>query len=75
MFLHLGDFNAIAGKPNLQQVFDKLNDKYEFLFDEVTTIDNKKCDNILLPKHVKVKNKYLVTNEDISDHFLCVAEI
>ncbi len=71
----LGDFNAIEGKKNLQQVFDRMNEKYDFLFDEVTTIDNKKCDNILLPKDVVVKDKYLITNEDISDHFLCVAEI
>ena len=71
----LGDFNAILGKSNLQMVFDKLNDNYEYLFDEITTTDNKKCDNIILPKGTNVVNKYIVTNDDISDHFLCVAEI
>ena len=71
----LGDYNAIEGKVSLQKVFDKLNSNYQFLFDEITTIDNKKCDNILLPNTVKVKNKYIVKNTDISDHYLCVAEI
>ena len=71
----LGDFNAIEGKSSLQNVFDKINPDYNFLFDEITTIDNKKCDNILLPKNIKVKNKYIVKNTDISDHYLCVAEI
>ena len=71
----LGDFNAIKGKPQLQKVFDRVNKKYNFLFNEFTTIDNKKCDNILLPKSLEVKNKYIVKNEDISDHYLCVAEI
>ena len=71
----LGDFNAIEGKVNLKKVLDRIDSEYDFLFDEVTTIDNKKCDNILLPKNVKVKNKYIVKNSDISDHYLCVAEI
>lgn len=70
----LGDFNAIEGKENLQKVFDKLNSSHQFLFDEVTTNDNKKCDNILLPKKIKIKDKYIVKNFDISDHYLCVAE-
>ena len=70
----LGDFNAILGKECLQNVFDKL-ENYEFLFDEVTTIDNKKCDNIILPKTVNVLDRYVVVRDDISDHFLCVAEI
>lgn len=71
----LGDFNAILGKERLQLIFDRLNKKYQFLFDEITTTDNKKCDNILLPKDVRIKNKYLVKNTNISDHYLCVAEI
>lgn len=71
----LGDYNAIQGKVNLQKVFDKIDNLYEFLFDEVTTTDNKKCDNILLPKSVQVIDKYIVKNIDISDHFLCVVEI
>lgn len=71
----LGDYNAIEGKTNLQKVFVNLNNDYDFLFDEITTIDNKKCDNILLPKNVKIKDKYIVKNTDISDHYLCVAEI
>ena len=71
----LGDFNAIEGKQNLQKVFEKMNSKYNYLFDEITTIDNKKCDNIILPKSITVKNKYIVKNTDISDHYLCVAEI
>lgn len=71
----LGDFNAIEGKSNLQNVFDRINLKYNFLFDEITTNDNKKCDNILLPKNISIKDKYIVKNDDISDHFLCVVEI
>ena len=71
----LGDYNAIAGKSNLQQVFDRIDKEYDFLFDEITTIDNKKCDNILLPKNVVVKDKYIIKNTDISDHYLCVVEI
>ena len=70
----LGDYNAILGKPSLQQVFDRLHN-YKFLFDEVTTIDNKKCDNILLPQNVQVLDQYVVVRDDISDHYLCVAEI
>lgn len=70
----LGDYNAILGKTNLQCVFNNL-ESHEFLFDDITTIDNKKCDNILLPKTVKVINKYVVANKDTSDHFLCVVEI
>ena len=70
-----GDFNAIEGKQNLQKVFEKMNSKYNYLFYEITTIDNKKCDNIILPKNLAVKNKYIVKNTDISDHYLCVAEI
>lgn len=71
----LGDYNAIEGKSNLQKVFDRIDMRYEFLFDEITTIDNKKCDNILLPKNLHVINKYIVKNNNISDHYLCVAEI
>lgn len=71
----LGDFNAIKGKEDLQKVFDKINLNYNFLFDEVTTIDDKKCDNIILPNNINVKNKYIVKNTDISDHYLCIAEI
>ena len=71
----LGDFNAIEGKSSLQNVFDRITSNYNFLFDEITTNDNKKCDNILLPKKIKIKNKYIVKHTDISDHYLCVAEI
>ena len=71
----LGDFNAIEGKVHLQKVFDRIDKEFNFLFDEVTTIDNKKCDNILLSKNINVKSKYIVKNTDISDHYLCVAEI
>jgi len=71
----LGDFNAIKGKEHLSQVFDKINDKYNFLFNEITTTDDKKCDNIILPKKIKVKSSYVVKDNLVSDHLLCVAEI
>ena len=71
----LGDFNAIDGKKHLEKVFDKFEGRYQFLFDEVTTVDGKKCDNIILPRDVAVKNSYIVHDNKTSDHFMCVAEI
>lgn len=71
----LGDFNAIEGKKHLEKVFDKFEGRYQFLFDEVTTVDGKKCDNIILPRDVAVKNSYIVHDNKTSDHFMCVAEI
>ncbi|MBQ3048268.1 MAG: endonuclease/exonuclease/phosphatase family protein [Clostridia bacterium] len=71
----MGDYNAIEGKDSLQKVFDKLKNTHNFLFDQITTTDNKKCDNILLPKNIVVKNKYIVERRDVSDHYLCVAEV
>lgn len=71
----LGDFNAKLGKSCLQKVFDRVAVDYQFLYNEITTTDDKQCDNILLPKKVAVKNKKLLEKQDISDHFLLVAEI
>lgn len=70
----LGDFNAIEGKKHLKEVFDKF-DEYQFLFDEITTTDGKRCDNIILPKSVKIKSSYIVKENTTSDHLMCVAEI
>lgn len=69
-----GDYNAIKGKSNLQQVFNRLDEKYNYVFDDITTVDFKKCDNVLLPKDVKVKNKKIFINDETSDHYLCVVE-
>ena len=71
----LGDFNAIEGKKHLSQVFDRFGERYQFLFDEITTTDGKKCDNIILPKEIEVKAKYIVKDNLTSDHLMCVAEI
>ena len=47
----------------------------EFVFDEVSTVDDKKCDNILIPKKITKKSHKMIKNADSSDHFMCIIEI
>ncbi len=70
-----GDFNVVSGKTDLQKLLDMVAKEYNFVFDDVTTIDNKKCDNILVPKNINIQSKKIVTNTPVSDHFLCYVDI
>ncbi len=70
-----GDFNAVLGSSELVRVLDKLQSTHRFCFDEITTTDGKRTDNILVPKATKIKSQYIETKITPSDHFLCVIEI
>lgn len=70
-----GDFNVIDGKAKLVKFLNELEPTHEFVFDEITTTDSKRCDNIIVPKNIKIKSKKIITNTGISDHFLCIIEI
>lgn len=70
-----GDFNCIEGVPKLKNTLTSLCKTYEPAFDEVTTIDGKKCDNILTPKSFTIKSKGMVKNDLSSDHYMCFVEI
>ena len=69
-----GDYNVIEGAEKLKKLLSKLTD-FEFVFDEVSTVDKKKCDNILIPKKITKKSQKMIKNADSSDHFMCVVEI
>lgn len=70
-----GDFNVVEGKKKLQSLLSKLSDQYIFTFDCVTTTDDKKCDNILVPNDMEIENIKLVTSTRVSDHYLCFVDI
>ncbi len=69
-----GDYNVVEGAEKLKKLLSKLNG-FNFVFDEVSTVDNKKCDNILIPKKIKIKSQKMIENADSSDHFMCIVEI
>lgn len=69
-----GDYNVVEGSSKLKILLNNLTD-FEFVFDEVSTVDNKKCDNILIPKKIAKKSKKMIKNTDSSDHFMCIVEI
>lgn len=69
------DFNVIEGREKLVLLLSKLAKTHNFVFDEITTTDNKKCDNILLPKSIEVKNSWVEKNGAPSDHYMCIVEI
>ena len=74
------DGSAAAAIRELQKTYTdiKLDLVIPYLtksINEYKELYYKKCDNILLPKDVEVKDKYIVKNTDISDHYLCVVEI
>lgn len=70
-----GDFNAVLGFCELAKVLDKLQSTHTFCFDNITTTDGKRTDNILVPKDTRIKNQHIETEITPSDHFLCVIEI
>lgn len=69
-----GDYNVVEGAKKLKQLLNKLED-FEFVFDEISTVDDKKCDNILIPKKIIKKSQKMIKNADSSDHFMCIVEI
>lgn len=64
-----GDFNA----ENVIELMPEINNKVSNTFGEVTTIDGKKFDDILLDKKFKIIDKELI--HSLSDHFLCIVKI
>lgn len=70
-----GDFNVIDGVTKIKKVFTLFDGLYEPTFDDITTIDGKRCDNIFVPKDIEVKNKKLFVNDLSSDHYMCMIEI
>ena len=69
-----GDYNVIEGAERLKILLSKLTD-FKFIFDEVSTVDGKSCDNILIPKKIIKKSQKMIKNADSSDHFMCIIEI
>lgn len=69
------DFNVISGREKLTKLLSGLAKTHSFLFDEVTTSDGKRCDNIAVPKDVKVKKAWLEKSITPSDHYMCIIEI
>lgn len=70
-----GDFNAIQGLEKLKNVLKTTLSTCTAAFDEITTVDGKKCDNILVPNAIKIKNKKIFKNDLSSDHYMCMIEI
>lgn len=64
-----GDFNA----ENVVELMPDINNKIINTFGEVTTIDGKKFDDILIDKKFTMIDKELV--HSLSDHFLCIVKI
>ncbi len=71
----LGDFNALNGVEQLVKVFPELEKDFNFVFNQVTTSDNKKCDNIIISKNIKINESLCLDSCNISDHFLCLVDI
>ena len=69
-----GDYNVVEGAKKLKKLLGNLTE-FEFVFDEVSTVDDKKCDNILIPKKITKKSQKMIKNADSSDHFMCIIEI
>lgn len=64
-----GDFNA----ENILELMPKLKITKDIVFDEITTSDGKKFDNIIIDKSIKCINKKII--KSLSDHYLCIAII
>jgi len=64
-----GDFNA----ENVTSFMPDIEHKVKSLFDEVTTTDGKKYDNILIDKKYNMIDKKII--KSMSDHYLCISTI
>ena len=64
-----GDFNS----ENFMDLMNQTNKKYKRLFNEITTVDDKRFDDILLPKEQEYISKKII--KSLSDHFLLIVEI
>lgn len=63
-----GDFNA----ENFMDLMPKTNNSYQRIINEVTTVDGKKFDDILILKDKSSKSQKII--KLLSDHFLIVVE-
>jgi len=63
-----GDFNA----ENFMDLMPKTNNSYKRIINEVTTVDDKKFDDILILKDKSSKSQKII--KLLSDHFLIVVE-
>ena len=63
-----GDFNA----ENFLDLMDKTSSRYIRTINNITTVDGKMFDDILLPKNIEYKSKILKL---LSDHFIIIDEI
>lgn len=70
-----GDFNVTQGNTKLVKLLDKISQTHMLTFDEITTTDGKRCDNIFVPNGTAVKGTYMETKITPSDHYLLVIEI
>lgn len=64
-----GDFNA----ERFYEMMDYTRENYQKGFDEVTTVDNMKFDNILTLNEKSMINQK--TRKTLSDHFMLIADI
>ena len=64
-----GDFNS----ENFMDLMNQTNNNYKRIFNEITTVDDKRFDDILLPKEQEYISKQLI--KSLSDHFLLIIEI
>ena len=64
-----GDFNA----ENFMDLMPLTNDKYQRLINEITTVDDKKFDDILISKDDNSTPQNII--KLLSDHFLIVVEL
>ena len=54
-------------------LMNQTNNNYKRIFNEITTVDDKRFDDILLPKEQEYISKQLI--KSLSDHFLLIIEI
>jgi endonuclease/exonuclease/phosphatase family metal-dependent hydrolase len=63
-----GDFNA----ENFMSLMDKTSDKYKRTINNITTVDGKMFDDILLAKDIQFESKIVKL---LSDHYVVVTDI
>ena len=54
-------------------LMNQTNNNYKRIFNEITTVDDKRFDDILLPKEQEYISKKII--KSLSDHFLLIVEI